>query len=412
MAPRTRTVDLDAYPTIPRAELANLINLLASGVSLPDSQSVSTPEHGLHCDIEEEPQEPDSGYSSQHHSAGATIRQDGVAAAQGMFCTRRLASYTPTGALHLPAKTVRTSRGTEHIRYVDSQQVVEVDLYDDDGFLIESIVDTPLLLSHESKGDHKSQLPCTHAPKIITLGRKHQRPQQITQRNNSQFSFEANTSEEATVPRRDVVDAEKKRKQRQEVLGLEGCALILDETQDGASDEDEERKAALFGDRFEHAYGASMLRCPGSLDEEVSQLAEPSLPPLLQQDGAAHLLPDHGVQMVHTQHLPLMNSPEYAQYMSAMQHPLAMTFGTAQERVAWRGQQPNAFGERREENAACYCALCSSLHVGRRAEALDSVIEGLCANDEAFGRGEQEGEEEQCSWCWPFRRRGHSRAAH
>ena len=151
------------------------------------------------------------------------------------------------------------------------------------------------------------------------------------------------------------------------------------------------------------------------------------------QAGAIRELPEHWAQTAQRRGVVLQKSWEAVQYSVESSHPLALTFGSAPERAA-RMTEParaprtevDALGVRRSVPAG-YCVQCSSLHVGRVANAQDSVIENfhplkdVCrtaraqdgknvlevSKDETIGMNQEqkeESDEKQPLWCWPFGR--------
>lgn len=250
----------------------------------------------------------------------------------------------------------------------------------------------------------------------------------------SQLSFDPRIVEIAVVSCRDVIDAEKRRKQRQHLLGLE--------TSDLALDQEEVRRVLQGGRGFVHAPGQTTARLQenrgrkacvskagvrGGCGRGRGQVGSVHSP-----DWAPHALTLQRAQIVRTSAPPRGEDCEELGYLAGRRHPLASTFGTAYERTAAARIDGLVHAYDADGNVPVgYCAQCSAVHVGRRAGALDSVVEGLRGDGvgwrdddvsrsgegrgrvDEFGVGQEEtvtfderrGDREGWRrWCWPFRR--------
>ncbi|KAJ4985484.1 hypothetical protein SVAN01_09049 [Stagonosporopsis vannaccii] len=457
--PYIRATDYDRYPTTPSVKLMNLTNLLAlggvsrdedmgerlGGVAEFDGREEEETRNGK--EVEEENNGVDSGYSSRKCEATAGEH----AGAGGEFDMNEQSDPM-------------NGEGREW--------------YDDQGFLIESTVDLALTRSRGSRRDrsdypprlkecfptlisasstalppHTRQHPASHFRLRLPLTSHlpiqapqvpHPRPRRYHHsprppaRNDSQFSFDPRGVEKAVVGRRDIIDAEKERRQRQQVLGLETCDLVLGQ--------EEARRVLRRETGFAHALGSTTARLLPSQDGRGAFVQRSAVGrgsaqrrrigiPLLQHrtlapsvhGWASNALPPNRALTEHVPAPTIDHSWDYVQYLSEQLHPLATTFGTAYERTvdAWiRGLGNTSHSE--EAVSVGYCAQCSAVHVGRRAGALDSVVEGLWEedtgrSDEGDGRSRVKefwaGEGDAVAvdqesvdgagwgrWCWPFRR--------
>lgn len=385
-----RAPDHDAYPTRPRAELHSLANQTALGGPLvrrypapkrralqrTNLQSSGTMETG---------EKVDSGYSSQNHEdASLCLRYGG----SGARVAESSSTYGPASAAGESYAWWRV-KDDEHLSPVSVEDATEeMDFYDEQGFLIESMVDLLDTLSLEDRDDEAPHLTpgakeCLPTLLIDTspletqsrrLSQNHfppfsHRTLDGPQRTASHFSFTANTAEETLVARRDVVDTEKRRKYRQILLGLAGCDLT--------AFEEEERKKVLRDwsgkAGFVHRLGTSSVGCSEGL---------------------------HG-----------------SRGRDGMGRSFAKIISTPDRRVSGTMKAEVAFGQAEMDLPVGYCLLCSSLHLGRRADAMDSIVEGLnfahghwssqCGDVEDKPiTTEEEGLEHENGggrWCWLLR---------
>ncbi|KAH6643547.1 hypothetical protein C7974DRAFT_564 [Boeremia exigua] len=421
--PHQRSIDYDAYPTMPRAPLPQLTHLPTLD-RFKQSRREPRPKNCYsHGKREAQQQRPDPGSDLDFNADRRRVdsphtnhTRDDAGDSHPVVAW----SYVPSGTPYLSL-----GKRVEGEREVGVQE----DLYDEEGFLIEeeSLTSTgsaELLRDRQASGHppvpygqqtHSTLTRPERAPTAnLAWWQKKPRPRTAprkttARRNVSQFSFDQDDAEEAVMCTRAVVDAEKKRRQRQVWLGLATCDLALDKR--------------VFG-----SVQPPELDYVSGVDTSGVHPERSYLPPdhpdglrrrLRNQEVALHGVPSHWERLVQRQAMVPQDSWEHVQFEAESSHPLAVMFGTADERAEWLGDPTSAMGGTQGSVPVGYCDQCSSLHVGRLTNAQDSVIEGFeqvnateldgeaekpkASVNETATDDEGRYDESRASWCWPFR---------
>lgn len=249
--PRMRGTDHDAYPTLPREELANLTGQVAKVKPSSESRSDSIrindnlKQHGEHVDGPHNApvtDPTDSAYSSQSQDklklAAREIVEDGERA-QPYWIGSRLCSPSPSDGGDSVLGYYSAPNSTS-MRIAPSAQEASADKAKEDSHNGEELSverETKLPTAPpEQLSEHSSP---ELGPKPWWRSRNYKRPVYPSQPRRhptaSLFSWDPNTPEEVLVTRRDIIEESKLRRQQQYMHGLDGYGLPLQQTHDANS---------------------------------------------------------------------------------------------------------------------------------------------------------------------------------